>query len=755
MKINRRLVPALALATFLGSCSGNTNNDDAGPATSTTNALTEQVDRIVADAAKLPRAEFDPAALAKALGRDPQAIFEWVRDKTCWAPYRGLLRGPQGVMLDRLGSSLDRATLLGDLLRRAGYAVRLAHADLPASRATELLGKVRTMPSSRAVTTAPANYDKQFEKQIADSQRAAAQARALIQSQTDAVLTAARDLVNANRSGEAASVEALRDHWWVERQDGDKWIAMDVLLPDMKPGEAVATASLISAWDPKQSFPAIPDSDWHVVDLHVVVEKWDAGATREFAVLETSLRPAEILGQPVTLSHLPAPWPSDFRNADANPKLFRDAAIAVKLWVPTLRVGDKQITQSSFTSRGDLQRNLPKSEADVARTAGDVASGMDMALGGFSPDVAPPAVTAEWIDYEIKVPGAPPQRLRRPVFDILGPARRAAQSSQFNGAEELRKLERFEALWARTEILLQPCDFTGAYVTHLDSASIVANQEALKNLARETDPARKKAMAPDILERFDLWTTLPTLALWRSDAGISAGDAFIDRPNVLHYRAGRRVIDGSTGGFNFLIDVGSNGVGSRPGATAAAFQVRVQQGIVDTVAEMLAIGNDLDKAQNTASVFARLARENSRGTFIAARDEAAVRQLPWPEDELARVMADVKQGYAVVVPKRAVDIEGQPHVGWWRINPQTGETIGVMDSGFNQAQLEKLKLALIALAPFLADPQFMQRMQNVQSFVNHYGTRAVPQTLLFRLQLYNIARALEADLSFLAKTAGS
>jgi hypothetical protein len=55
--------------------------------------LGEGVDLIVAEASELPREEFDPAALAKQLGNDPQAHFAWVRDHTWWAPYRGLLRG--------------------------------------------------------------------------------------------------------------------------------------------------------------------------------------------------------------------------------------------------------------------------------------------------------------------------------------------------------------------------------------------------------------------------------------------------------------------------------------------------------------------------------------------------------------------------------------------------------------------------------------------------------------------------------------
>src|SRR6185312_14039863 len=70
----------------------------------------------------------------------------WVRDRTMWLPYQGELRGPVGVLLDRGGSSLDRALLLAELLRLSGQTVRLAHAMLPADRASALLARLRTAP---------------------------------------------------------------------------------------------------------------------------------------------------------------------------------------------------------------------------------------------------------------------------------------------------------------------------------------------------------------------------------------------------------------------------------------------------------------------------------------------------------------------------------------------------------------------------------------------------------------------------------
>ena len=65
---------------------------------------------------EIPRDTFDPKAIIKKVGEDPEKLFEWVRDHTFWVPYRGSLRGPTGVLMDRLGNSLDRSFLLAELL---------------------------------------------------------------------------------------------------------------------------------------------------------------------------------------------------------------------------------------------------------------------------------------------------------------------------------------------------------------------------------------------------------------------------------------------------------------------------------------------------------------------------------------------------------------------------------------------------------------------------------------------------------------
>lgn len=727
----------LVLAVSCGSCSGKNKDESTattkepqatiaadsgveGKLQGQATALDALVDLVVAEAAELPRAEFDPAALAAKLGRNPQAHFEWVRDHTWWAPYRGLLRGSQGVMLDRVGSNLDRAALLGDLLRRSGYSVRLAHAQLPESRARQLLARVRPIPDQRRsrLTQESISAERQhaleailpkdemsLQDQVADSKRRTDEAKAIVRSQADQLYTAVRGAAIADGTADQRVTAALQDHWWVERSDEGKWIAMDVLLPNATMGETLVGASHTSEWKADHVAPSIPDTDWHTVRVQVVVERYEGGATNETTVLETVLRPAELLERPILLAHMPKPWPGKLPDPKADPNALGNAAVSVKEWLPFLQIGDDVVAQSGFSDSGDLIRNPLDPNRDIAAAGGGgFMTGFGEALGGGG-EAAASSMTAEWIEYEIRVPGEPAQRLRRPVFDLLGPVMRSTKATGFDASTNDRLIERYEALLSTTDIFLQPCEIPEEFLAHLMTKSIVANQAAIHAMSRESDAAKALGMASAIRKRMDIWGPLPSLAFWRSEVGEQPEAWFIDRPNVLNYRVGRPAVNADRVTLKEQIDIASNPIGVRHTSGKSAFEVRLRQGVADTVAEMLALGGDPGKSANTASLFTNADTGIDRGKRLVPGDAAAVRSLGWPEDVAARLIGDLDAGFMAVTLHQPVSINERQRVGWWRVALETGETIGVMDSGFHAEESEYTGLLqhINALKNFLAE----------------------------------------------------
>lgn len=673
-------------------------NEDAAPQLRLKD-LNTLVDVVVAEAKDLPRAEFDSAALAAKLGKDPRAHFEWVRDHTWWAPYRGLLRGSKGVMLDRVGSSLDRAVLLGDLLRRAGYTVRLVHAELPEDVAREAFSKVRPIPDKRraAVATPRPNAERQrlaetllpgfaraAQELAVESKRRREIGNALVSSQSAMLYGAVKGAVSKEGSAAGQSdLAALRDHWWVELDDHGNWIAMDVLTSDAKPGNAFISASQRSDWNAASDLPSIPESDWHTVQIRIVVERYLAGATSEATVFETTLRPAEVFDKPVALFHFPKPWPDAPIDPVTNSGALKSAALGVRVWTPILRIGDRYMAQAGFTESANIKAHPFDPTADLG--GGGLFGGLDSALGGG--EEYEPYASAEWIDYEIRAPGQAERRIRRQLFDLLGPGRRLAKDANFNGSAENRRLERSEVLLSQIRILLQPCEFPDEFVAHLTVNGLVEQQAAIKQLLLEPDSGKRRREANRILGEHT-WGSELAFASWRSALGNQRGDWIIGRTNVVTSRVGRRLANENVPAVSQLIDIVANATDPRPGSARDPYLVRVEQGVADTVAELLALTGDTDKADNTAAIFDSVGTKQNRGALVAPGDLAGIRKLSWPDDESARVAEDASAGNFVYALRQPVELDGVQRVGWWRVDAATGETVGVMDNGFHAANLE-------------------------------------------------------------------
>src|SRR4030095_9440291 len=102
----------------------------------------------------------------------------------------------------------------------------------------------------------------------------------------------------------------------------------------------------------------------------------------------------------------------------------------------------------------------------------------------------------------------------------------------------------------------------------------------------------------------------------------------IDRRSVLAYRITPPVVNAERTAIVESIDIASNPIGVRARGNREAFQVRVRQGVADTVAEFVASGRDTRRTENTAS-FISMAMETNAGTLVRPRDTTAVHDLHW------------------------------------------------------------------------------------------------------------------------------
>lgn len=675
---------------------------------------------------EIPRDTFDAEAIVRKVGSDPTKLYEWVRDETFLVPYRGVLRGPTGVLMDRLGNSLDRALLLGALLRSSGSEVRLAQATLSNELAKEVLDRARAIPeggsaaaqlsSRKARDTFLEKYAEQFqldkatirkalEKVRAEERRVAGQVVQRVAEQSQAITAAVgKSRQGGSQADPSARLDAIRDHWWVQRRDGARWIDLDPTLPDGTPGKALASSQRTTT--PEK----LPRALYHEVSVRVVVEQWRQGLLKQQVALDSSLRPAEVLGKRVALRHVPTKWPTDldlFQEKEPIRRL-RATALAQDEWAPVLSVGDTNLNEWSFTASGDVKRtSTPPVLGESAQKVGGRIGGL---LGGGGrgggvpgrPAVDATHLSAEWLEYEIRSPGQPVQKTRREIFDLVGPDARAAGGSVPAPAmTEAQRLQRALTLLGESEVLLLAHQLSPDFVHHLGVKSALANQRISRAMLRMATSMDSKGMSDQASRIAPAPGLLHSLAVARRDWNRFSGDVYLDRPNVLSHHQHLRSSGESAMEIHEAIDIVANDVAVRPGSGTDPFVVRLEQGILDTDAEaMLAASTchattGCGPVENTSELFLASKAQGITWLTLRSTDEAAWQSVGLPKDVLARLKEDVKSGYAVIAPTKPIMIANHPTVGWWRVNLRTGHILGIGETGWGAATEVEAMLATV------------------------------------------------------------
>ncbi|HUQ99046.1 MAG TPA: hypothetical protein VM166_06290 [Gemmatimonadaceae bacterium] len=630
-----------------------------------------------------PRDRWDPEYVVAHLGKNPQMLFDWVKNNTTWIPYRGELRGPVGVLMDRQGNSLDRALLLATLLEKAGHHARLAHVQLPRSEAVGLLSILqidhaargetpvteRTQPAQVAVVAhqyridpATVSENVSTHDKIADNLFAEFRSRVSDQAARLRTQVAAPSLAEDWKQRLEESIEAVADHWWVQREDAGIWVDLDVADPEHL------------AADRTLELNAIPPDLQHQLVVRLIEEEWSAGNFKEVTVLEHTLQPANLIGQPIVLQLLPARWPKEVAPDPNSPLGLKGIALEQKQWTASLVVGGASVAQGTLSVNGE------RAASAGGGALGGLGAGIAAALAPESSASNGRELSAAWVEYEIRAPGRRPRTIRRAIFDLFGPAARADHQTSALEMDERKKLTRSLALMMRTEIVPQTSAMAPEFVRHLTVQSLLSNKNALR--AVTTAMSDSSTSDPDSVLGSAAQSISPlySLALARLQMSRYRDEMFVDQINLLtrHRHAG---VLGDGYAIRGAVDIVARDLGVSL-SLKNAFAARQEQGVVDSNAEALWwTGEGIN---NTAEAY-KLSHDWETFTRDGAGD---VDQSALPPDSRARIKQDLSDGFIVIAPKHPIEVGPDRFVGWWRIDPVTGTTQSTAGNGWGQCGAE-------------------------------------------------------------------
>lgn len=640
--------------------------------------------RAIADADRAaPRDRWDPDYVVERVGRDPQRLFAWVRDNTWWVPYHGVLRGPVGVLMDRQGNSFDRSLLLAALLEKSGQQVRLAHVELPASVAGARLAALLTARSlgarledaggaapeglARPLGDLQSQFDRESQQTLRDlDTRVSDQSKRLL----DAVQHTPTAMFDSRLD---SALDALRDHWWVQRKgsSGD-WLNDDPLLASNETASpAVAPADVHGTAE-------VGHDAYHLVTIRVIAERWTGTDREEEVVLTHAIRGAEAYGEPVSLQLWPGSWPSEIAGDLEGARGLKSAALEQTEWAAVLSVGSRIVGQGVISAMGH-------STAAGGGPFAAIARGFSASTARGTGDPARDGLSAAWIEYRIHTPGGRDRVIRRDIFDLSAPAARLARQAPSLPFSDSQRLARNFALMMRTEILPVSCGMAPEFVGHMIAANALANQTLLRTLARDdVDPGSDNVRQ---LLRGSTGTVTPLLGLAaaRASLGPFARQTYIDELNVLTRHQAPVLRD-----RDVLLQDATDIVANHVGVDFLEddpYAVALTRGVFDTNAEtMLGPGNG--RRTSTATAF----EADGRWRAVMPARAAALEDLHPSPEMRRRLTGDLADGFAVVAREGSAD-----HPAWWRIDPDTGETLGIGEHGWGASLFEYGRLEALAL----------------------------------------------------------
>lgn len=709
--LSRRVFRGLFCAAMIVSWSGGlttARTRDTAPDFEKGRAALDTVFRTLEAVQKdLPRDSFDPRAIVATNDADPGRLIEWVRRETSWVPCRGALRGPVGVLQDRTGGSLDRALLLGELLRVAGHEVRLGSAKLDAPAAEALLKEVRQVEGQAAGADAPpAPTDEQIRQSaetfahkhgldadllrrgalegVLRTREMAARLAARVADQSETLSQALPAEANADAQDDARALAAIQDHWFVQyRKPGADWTTADLLFPQGPPAAALNEARYID-FRPDAGRLPLEDGDCHTIEIRVIAERLSAAKTSESVVLKRTLRPAELLGRRVAVVHHPVNWPEDLVSPSGEqlPERLTKALAEQAMWVPMLVVDDTPQYEGGVALDGTID---PRPVVPPVGQAGKaIASGVNRAAGLFDADppatakVEPSYWSAEWIEMEIRQPDRPPTIVRREVFDLIGPAARAANRLELRADQPNLPLLRGAAVFGRTELLIAPARLAPDYIEHLAIESLLKGRTTIEQALTDATRPAPGAASSAAMNIKPFPGSLYNYAAIRFMVGRAQQAVYIDRVNI---SASHERLVPAAGDFKVrrILDLIVNDVSVRHSWRGEARRICLEQGVIDTNAEVLATGET--GGHNMAAVAERAGAEGVEWVVLRSVDDANWAKTKLTPDVTARIRAELSRGLTVVVPAREVTLGGAVTTAWWTVDPATGRSLGMTEHG--------------------------------------------------------------------------
>jgi hypothetical protein len=636
------------------------------------------------------RAAFDIETLLDSLDYDADKIVDFVRNDIAFEQYPGALRGVEGTLASRSGNALDQAVLLAKLLREAGHDARIARGTLNEQQAQALLEQMqrdyrapppigdaeaafRAYVEHGAVKATDSNaraaVKELFEPLpvVADAARAEAGAMAdFIRKQLGA-----KGVKLGKGGGGETLLQEARDYFWVQSREKAASPWQD-LHPAFENDRKLAGLKFASTFGDK-----VPQELLHRLRIRLFAERWNSGALEVFPVSDAWERPvANLWHTPITVGVIPNTLLNVAGSAPDIDRIVEKAEFFVPVLMDEVAPG-----AVFFDSYGNLIDPMAAS-APGAGLFASIQGAFGQAMGRLDPGKSLPSVSAQWTEFTLIAPGGAEQTYRRATFDRIGAAARAkgAPPADLKPATPAQ----LRPLLERQTVMLNVGATSRALAIDRSLKHIEDSMAALVTITRAIDRSGKFTAPPANAKVSAAWPGQMTLYAKLDEAAAVSAKHRIYRsaPALVIHRSALLAESGVLEGIDIVTN--PRRAVRRAGAPVLDPGVLVDVGVLETQSEGTVLNQD-GKVLNTALAFEQARSQGHAAVLVMPGD--ALPALAASADSLQHMRNDLANGYAVITPSAEA---GLARLGWWRVDPATGETLGMLADGRGSAITEAL-----------------------------------------------------------------
>jgi hypothetical protein len=685
------------LMTLSVSWSGNTFGDEPIDVEAIARNLDDFGQRLSTLRSNIDKSNFVPDDQVDKLDFEPETIIEFVSEEIVFHPYEGALRGAAGTLQTRAGNSLDQAILLAYLLNTAGYDASIVQAQLSEVDALRLLRTVETgrVPQSldymeqviEDFATTSSNESSATSGGPAETEDAHVEQDVLEIEEELNQLLASAGIVMESENVTNKLLPKVQSYFWVQHR-GDSTLEWQDAHPAF--GKNVTPSGL----EPERRFEeSIPAEFHHQFTISAWIEQWQAGSIKKHRVMKPWSSPvANLIGK--SLRYHNAPSGLNQQNVGD----FEAALEKTTVFTPMF---------NGAIAPGAQAFDLKGRTVDMLAMGGSGAGGIFQTIGD---------------KFESATTGIADRKDGKPTFALhsmyleftfTAPSGQTETSKRFLLAPRERYDDDSTVIWALItdhNYMVAPGNHPVELLVDRLLAANIQGLDWLEFMVRESFEPDKENQIPEEMPT----GVQPLLQHWLMDQ-VSIGDPTVIKyrtiPALLGIRQGYRDAQTAFSAVDIVFNRVEH-VRKTDSGIESAPKSSLKAGVWDTVLESIPASSrtgDLQSVISTAWVFELAKQQGIESVVLRPGESDRVKQLGIDSNAARFVGEALEDGFAVVIPSRLP--EGAPMAGWWRVDPQSGETLGMTGDGYGQDMMVYVNALLSHSTRFMNAQAAIQRCE--------------------------------------------